>query len=459
MEIRVKEGMYQDRFLLSESKFPAMIAAVGTGKTLCLLLKVYKYLEQYPESTGLICRREFVDLRDSTMKDFEQYFGVKIGSDKNFRLPNGSMLMFRHAAELNMGNLKNINLAIAAIEQAEEFEEDTVFQFIRDRLRQKNGASVRPLCIIANANGHNWVWKLWISGAECTTIDAATGQHQFVNGEYMAITANSWANANNLPPDFVADLKRKEVEAPKHYRQYVLNSFEEMVDDDYVFTFNELMAAQGRQYAQRTGYGHRIAGYDVARFGDDKCAVCGIQQMGALAWKQFLLDEWEHKDLDYTTGRILATSQTNLIDDNIIDEDGLGGGPLDFITKGRKREDFRGFRNPNVSREIDPFYCNARTAAAFKAKEYISKGWISLTDEGLIQELMTLRYKFSNDGRRVLITKDEMRKKGVKSPNKADAFLMAVSLINEVKEQQDQQYFQQPAESKEESLYGLAGIR
>ena len=47
MEIRIKAGQYQDLFLSSESKYPALIAGVGTGKTLCLLTKVFKYCEDY----------------------------------------------------------------------------------------------------------------------------------------------------------------------------------------------------------------------------------------------------------------------------------------------------------------------------------------------------------------------------------------------------------------------------
>ena len=261
-ELKLQLNLYQDQFLFSEKKFPCMKSAIGTGKTYMFLLKIWSYCKQYPGTTALIVRKEFTDLKDSTMRDFEKYFGVKIGSDKDYEMPNKSKIMFRHAAELDV--LKNINLGIADVEQAEEFEDDTQFQFIRDRMRQNNGASVRPICIIANANGHNWVWKLWINKAtEIKEIDAATGQYQYLNGEYECITANSFANAHNLPPDFVADLKRMEIEAPKHYAQFVMNSDEELEQDDFVFNFSELMQAKTREYATRTGYGHRIMGFDV----------------------------------------------------------------------------------------------------------------------------------------------------------------------------------------------------
>lgn len=435
---------YQDHFLFSDKKFPALIAGIGTGKTYMFLLKIWAYCKKYAGSTALIVRKEFTDLKDSTMRDFEKYFNVKIGSDKDFIMTNGSKIMFRHAAEIEV--LKNINLGIAGIEQAEEFDDDTQFQFLRDRMRQNNGADVRPICVIANANGHNWVWKLWINNPP--------------SDQYDAMTATTFDNEKNLPPDFVADLRQMEFEAPKHYAQFVMNSFEELEQDDFVFNFKELMECKKREFALRDGYGHRIMGFDIARYGNDKCAAVGLQQMGALAWKMFYLEQWDHRDLDYTTGRILSTSNQHNINDNIIDEDGIGSGPLDFIQKGRKREDFQGFRNPVLSYDKNKFYGNPRTAAAFKLREYICKGWFAGLTEEIIQELMTIRYKFMNDGRKVLISKEEMRNKyKIKSPNMADALIMAASLIGEIKAQQDVQYYHRPQISRDENLFHLAGVR
>jgi len=456
----VQAGHYQDLFLHSQSKFPALITAIGTGKTLSLSTKVHDYCDTYPNSTGLIIRKEFTDLRDSTMKDFQQYFDCSIGVDKNYYLPNGSLIMFRHGDELDV--LKNINLAIAGIEQAEEFKTDTQFQFIRDRLRQMNGAKVRPLCIIANANGHNWIWKLWINGAlEVVEIDKATGQYQYINGQYDAITANTFANERNLPKDFIDDLKRMEVESPNHFRQYVMNNFEEMNEDDYVFSFDELLESRNKDFVLKQGFGHKVMGFDIARFGNDKCCAYGFQQLTSLYWSEFHVEEWGHKDLDYSTGRILSISMSNRVDDNIIDEEGMGAGPTDTICHGKGREDFEGFRNKTYGFDDNKEFANARTMAAFKLKDLVKKGFIRIMDEKTIQELMTLRYRYTNDGRKILLSKDEMRKHGIASPNRADACLMAVTLIGKVRKEQENMYTRprQNQVARETSLFGIAGVR
>jgi len=433
-----------------------MSSAIGTGKTYMLLLKVWKYCQDYPGTTALVVRKEFTDLKDSTMRDFETYFGVKIGSDKDYRTPEGSKIMFRHANEIDV--LKNVNLGIAAIEQAEEFEDDTQFQFIRDRLRQRNGATVRPLCVIANANGHNWVWKLWVQGKPCEEIEGDTGQYKYIDGEYMCITANTFANVVNLPPDFVADCRQKEFDAPSHYRRYVLNSFEETDVADCVFTYQELHKTRER-FKVVPDYGMRVAGIDVARYGDDKSAVVILQQQGALHWEVIHVDQWEHKDLSYTTGRILMISNEYNCERVAIDEDGIGGGPLDMLNKGRGLEHFVGFRNPPLSYKDNQFYGNNRTKNVYKLKDMVMKGWISIPFENVIEELTTLKFTFDNHQRRILISKEKMRRDGFKSPNIADAIIMAVSLIGEIRYDQERQYVTRPQYSREDSILGLAGLR
>jgi|GEM_PF-1939774 len=448
----VDKGNYQYRFLYSEAKFPCLISAVGTGKTMLLINKIVNYCAKYKRTTGLIVRKEFTDLRDSTMVDFEKYYEEKIPVDKNYRLDNGSLIMFRHADELRV--LKNLNLGICGIEQAEEFDDDTPFQFLRDRMRQNNGANVCPICVIANANGHNWVWRLWINGAKTVnTINSATGEFEYINDVYHCLTANSFANEKNLREDFVQDLRRKEIDAPAHYRRYVLNSFEETESDDLVYRFSELMEAK-KEISPSPGYGLRIAGFDVARYGADKSACVVLQQVNRLHWMVVHSETWEHKDLDYTTGRIINLSKQHNAERSIIDVDGLGSGPFDSITCGHRLNNYEPFRNPVLDKDKNPDYVNPRTAAAYKLKEYISRGWIGGLTEEIVQEMMTVRFKYANDGRKILISKEEMRNKyKIKSPNLFDSLCMAASLIDSVKDDQDRQYthFRQPQYSSNDN--------
>ena len=218
----------------------------------------------------------------------------------------------------------------------------------------------------------------------------------------------------------------------------------------------------GRQHAHSLaqGYGIRVAGFDIARYGDDKCAAFIWQQMGALHWEEIFVDEWDHKDLNYTTGRILSICNEQRIDMAAIDEDGLGAGPFDTLSKGRGLDYFVGFRNPGISYQDNKSFGNVRTVNAYKLKDALVNGHRNIKSQKVIEELLTIKYNFDHNQRRILVSKDKMRKDGFKSPNIADAAIMAESLIGQVKQKQERQY--EPniqSYSKEGNLFHLAGVR
>lgn len=230
--------------------------------------------------------------------------------------------------------------------------------------------------------------------------------------------------------------------------------------EDALYSLNELLAGKNNPHGAKQGYGSRVAGFDIARYGDDKSACVVFQQMGALHWEEVYSDEWDHRDLNYTTGRILATCGEQRIDLAAIDEDGLGAGPFDSLSKGRGLDYFVGFRNPAIAYSENKEYGNIRTLNAYKLKDMLLKGHICIKNDKLIEELCTIKYTFDHNQRRILISKDKMRSDGFKSPNLADSAIMAVSLIGKVKAKQEVQYRPNtPTYSKDESLFGIAGIR
>ena len=181
-------------FMTTEARYPAFVAGWADGKSMALILKCFEAAERYPNNLVLIVRYAFTDLRDSTMRDFEKYTGITIPSNKDVQLPNGSVIMFRHGSQLE--TLQNINLGAFGIEQAEEFDSDNEFQLLRGRLRREGVPHFGA--IIANTNGHNWIWNLW------------KRHNPTRNKDFELYEANTFDNAHNLPADFIEDLKRME---------------------------------------------------------------------------------------------------------------------------------------------------------------------------------------------------------------------------------------------------------
>lgn len=230
--------------------------------------------------------------------------------------------------------------------------------------------------------------------------------------------------------------------------------------EDAVYTYSELEEAKINKHIMTEGYGLRLAGFDIARYGDDKCACVVIQQMGALHWEEIYTDVWGNKDLNYTTGRILTIINEQEISKSIIDEDGIGSGPLDTLQKGRGMDNIMGFRNPSIGYNDNKDYANPRTANAYALKKMLLEKHMALNNAALIKELTTMKYTYDHQQRKILISKDLMRSKfKIKSPNMADALIMAVSLISTIQEQQAATFRPRQTTAPDESLFALAGVR
>lgn len=407
-DLEIKTKAFQDSFLFSTKRFPALIAGIGTGKTMMLLFKIVKFCEDYPDTLALIVRKEYTDLRDSTIKDFERYFNLHIDTNKEYHFDNGSVIMFRHGAELNV--LKNINLSIAGIEQAEEFDTEETFNFIRDRLR-RNNAPYRQLCIIGNTRGHNWIWRLW--------------KNNPLSLDYDLSEATTFDNADNLPADFIQDLKAMATEAPNHYKQYVLNDWEETDADDYLFNWNLLSESVSLDMPGKAT--KKILALDVARFGDDESVFTIIENKG-IGWEQTFLESHKGKDLMWQVGRFIDLRREFHTDIGVIDDVGMGGGAVDRL------KEF----NINIERFIasekakqEDLFSNKTAENYFKLRDMIEKGYLKIyNSHALIDQLLTIRYKYTSKGQKAIIPKDEMRKDGIKSPDMADALMMAISCVN-----------------------------
>jgi hypothetical protein len=423
-EKRYKLLAFQQRFMDSRKRFPAMVSSIGTGKTMTGIFKMMKLMSEAPNNLGLIVRKEFTDLRDSTMKDFELYTGMQIEkTDKQVTFPNGSVIMFRHGSELNV--LKNINLGAIMLEQAEEFETDETFHFCRDRLRRKE-AKHRCLFPIANANGHNWMWKLWKNNPQ---------------EEYDLHEATSFDNPH-LPKDFTEDLKRMEREAPHHYRRYVLNSWEDVDEGDLLLPYQYIEEANKQAFFPE---GVILYAIDVARFGPDRTVHCMIQKANK-GWKQTFLKSYNGKDTSFTSGEALGFIKrfrpAHVLVDDIKDEPG---------------PTFHRYMGNGTS--INSMYQNKRSEDFFRLQKLFLDGEIQLlVNDEQNQDLSVLKFRYKGGGKtKYVVSKDELKKEGIRSPDFADALSMAASLTKQY--EVVDYYYNEPwrGQKKKHKYAGYAG--
>jgi hypothetical protein len=418
--VEIKLNKYQDDFIFSGARFPALVAAVGTGKTLGGIGRMMDQMESVPNNLGIVVRREFTDLKDSTIKDFELYTGLTVGSDKNCTLPNGSLIMFRHGDEINV--LKNINAGAILMEQAEEFETDEAFTFLRDRLRRRE-AALRTLFLIANTNGHNWIYKQW-------------KVNRGKDPEFELYEATTFDNAHNLPSDYIADLKKMEKTHPEHFRRYVMNSWED-VDTIDVIIRPEWVRACGKTINIKPL--RKVISIDVARYGDDSTTYYAIENTGD---RYRITNKWERskESTMETVGWAVKYGREVGIDSYAVDEIGVGAGVFDRLDELEKEV----FAINSSEKSSDPLkYYNRRTEIYANAAEVFREGRVEVLsgDDVGNEQLAWARYKaIKSTGLLQVEAKEDIKKRYKRSPDNADAIVAGIWAVTQVKESRVEKY-------------------
>tara|TARA_R110000822_G_scaffold4905_2_gene21221 strand:- start:11379 stop:12812 length:1434 start_codon:yes stop_codon:yes gene_type:complete len=202
------------------------------------------------------------------------------------------------------------------------------------------------------------------------------------------------------------------------YRVRVLGEFP-TTEDEQVIPFELAEAAVERDVVPTDIY-RTVWGLDVARFGDDKSALCkrrGNTVLEPVKW-------WQHKDLMQTTGIVKYEYEEaeDKPSEILVDVIGLGGGVVD-----RLYELGLPVRGINVaeSASAKDIYARQRDELWFKARDWFLKRDCSLPDDGmLLGELVAPLYSFTSSGKMQVESKSDMKRRGFKSPDLADAFVL-----------------------------------
>jgi phage terminase large subunit len=217
----------------------------------------------------------------------------------------------------------------------------------------------------------------------------------------------------------IEDIKAKYGDNSNAWRVRVLGEFP-TADDETVIPLELATSAVNRDVASLDYY--PVWGVDVARFGDDRTALAKRQANRLLE----PVMHWSRIDLMATAGKIKAEYETTHYDmrptEIRIDAIGLGAGVYD-----RCKEQGLPVRAINVgeaaaSREN---CMRLRDELWFQGREWFQDRLCSLPqDDALIAELTSPTYSFTSTGKMVVESKADMKKRGMRSPDLADAFLL-----------------------------------
>lgn len=220
-------NLKQSLFHSQPEKYKAMIGAFRSGKTLCATYEGLQLSWAFPGNTGLICRKDYTTLRDSTMQTF---FGVLPKDSPLIESWNEtthdlwlkpipelgdkpSHIMFRGADEyLNFGSYE---LGWFWIDQAEQVKQD-VYEMLESRLSRQD---VR-LCGMITPNPPNqyhWIYKIFKLNKK---------------PNYFVIHTSTYDNKEHLPIGYIEEMEKK----PENWkRMYLYGEYGFMAEGDPVY--------------------------------------------------------------------------------------------------------------------------------------------------------------------------------------------------------------------------------
>lgn len=376
---------------------------MGGGKSAALCNEVIQLSLDYPRNVGYLCRHELSSFRRSTLMTLEEYLPDGIiaqhhGTESFYRLINGSIIFYGGLGDDQnaIDRLKSMNLGWFGIDQAEETSEGHFF-LLASRLRL-NLPGIKYHGLLTANPAPGWVKHRFIEQklADHVFIQALPKDNPYLPGDYEA-------NLRTLYP-------------PELVRQLLEGDWDALEQGNYLFKYADIKAAIERdiQDDDKT----KVLGLDIARFGEDSSVAC-IREGKKIIW----FEQWAKTDLMTTTGKAINLIQRFSPDAVNIDVIGIGAGVVDRL---KEQKFYVNGVNVGESASDKLKYANIRAEAYWQLADRFIKGEISIPDDlELIAQTSSIKYKFDSHGRLQIESKEDMKKRGLKSPDKTDSLMLA----------------------------------
>ena len=176
-------------------------------------------------------------------------------------------------------------------------------------------------------------------------------------------------------------------------------------------------AARGRRLDKKSyEFAPVILTCDPAWTGDDTLVIAKRQGL-----KFDILRVIPRQDDDFAIAKILADYEDEFKADAVFIDIGWGTG----IFSGGKQLGRKWILVNNANASLDPGYLNVRAESWAAVKKWLKEGGALPDDQELCDDLVGPQFSTRPDGKVVLESKADMKKRGIPSPNKGDALALS----------------------------------
>lgn len=217
----------------------------------------------------------------------------------------------------------------------------------------------------------------------------------------------------------VEKFKQRYGEDSDVYRVRALGEFPK-AESDVLISIDEVFQAINREVVVNPQFEKKM-GVDIARYGDDRSVIVE-RQMEKVLRKEVI----KGADLMSLAGQIIKIAKEDYIKPENINLDviGMGAGVVDRLREQGWR--VNGINVATSSRDSE-HYANLRAELYNQIKDWIKKAQLTKDDDWY--ELTNVKYKFTSKGQMIMESKEDMKKRGIPSPDVADA--LALTFANQ----------------------------
>lgn len=376
---------------------------MGGGKTRWLCEEAKDLSMRYPGNRGVMCRYHLQDFKNSTLKTLIESIPAEIIISHNLAehtitLINGSEIIYMGMSEEeNVSKLKSMEIGWFCIDEASEIPKD-VFLLFQSRLRKR----------LKNNDFPPFFGLLASNPADCWLKD------DFVLGD----------NKDNV---FIPSLPRDNPFLPRDYenrlrktypedwiRRFLEGSWDELSAGDTVIQSDWIRMAINREITEED---KPIVAADIARFGDDEIVVTFGK-----GYKMIEQEATSKQSLMETVGRIIHKRKQQNAKMLVIDDVGMGGGVTDRLRE--LDENVMAINGGESPTNVEKFI-NLKTEMWWHARELFMNGKVSIiNDPILIRQLGSCKHHYRSNGKIVIETKEDIKRRLGRSPDRADTLIL-----------------------------------
>jgi hypothetical protein len=370
----------------------------------------------------IVCLREVQNsIKDSVYQlicDWIERLGVGPLFDvtrDEIRGPGGSVCIFRGMKDQNAESIKSLEgYTVAWFEEAQ-----TCSQRSLDLLRPTIRAPGSQL------------WFTWNPRKKTDPVDVFLRQRQLPDA--VVVRANYSDN-----PWFPAELEgERQIDArgdEPRYRNIWLGDYEELSDAQLISA--ALVDRARKAKVQATRFDEVIMAVDVARYGDDETVICFRRGRDAYS------EPWvAYAKLDTMEVAARVATHFDRVKPNalFVDETGVGAGVVDRLRQlGYPVTPVNFGARPDGM--TDAKTANKRAEMWVRMREWL-RGEVGIPDDPALEAQLTgVEYKHDANNAILLEKKEDMKKRGLPSPDRADALALTFAypvMVAEFEEEPD----------------------